>query len=84
MTHRSGANVVRVLPHLIVGSAAMTIRYATLVDVARTNGLPLPVLFPLSQAETHFGSVRQARRNELRASSVQERVWPVPRRGVPA
>lgn len=35
------------LPLIVVGAAAMAISYATLIDVARINGLPLPELFPI-------------------------------------
>lgn len=35
------------VPLTIVGAAAMAISYATLIDVARVNGLPLPELFPV-------------------------------------
>lgn len=35
------------LPLAIVGLTAMAISYATLIDVARVNGLPLPELFPI-------------------------------------
>lgn len=35
------------LPLTIVGVSAMAISYATLIDVARINGLPLPELFPI-------------------------------------
>lgn len=49
--HRGGARVLSLLtlliPLVIVGAAAMAISYATLIDVARTNGLPLPELFPV-------------------------------------
>lgn len=35
------------IPLTIVGASAMAISYATLIDVARVNGLPLPELFPI-------------------------------------
>ena len=35
------------LPLTVVGIAAMAVSYATLIDVARLNGLPLPELFPI-------------------------------------
>lgn len=35
------------IPLTIVGASAMAISYATLIDVARVNGLPLPELFPV-------------------------------------
>ncbi|MGJ0202744.1 hypothetical protein NHL51_01115 [Leucobacter sp. gxy201] len=35
------------IPLAIVGVSAMAISYATLIDVARVNGLPLPELFPV-------------------------------------
>ncbi|WP_217132367.1 hypothetical protein [Leucobacter chinensis] len=35
------------LPLLIVGLAAMMITFATLIDVARVNGLPFPEVFPV-------------------------------------
>ncbi|GAA1593156.1 DUF2637 domain-containing protein [Leucobacter chromiireducens] len=35
------------VPLAIVGISAMAISYATLIDVARVNGLPLPELFPV-------------------------------------
>lgn len=35
------------IPLAIVGGVAMAISYATLIDVARVNGLPLPELFPI-------------------------------------
>lgn len=35
------------IPLSIVGVSAMAISYATLIDVARVNGLPLPELFPI-------------------------------------
>lgn len=35
------------IPLAIVGAVAMAISYATLIDVARVNGLPLPELFPI-------------------------------------
>lgn len=35
------------IPLAIVGISAMAISYATLIDVARVNGLPLPELFPV-------------------------------------
>lgn len=35
------------IPLTIVGIAAMAISYATLIDVARVNGLPIPELFPI-------------------------------------
>ncbi|MGO1700960.1 MAG: hypothetical protein ACTIKL_07880 [Canibacter sp.] len=35
------------VPLTIVGVSAMAISYATLIDVARVNGLPLPELFPI-------------------------------------
>lgn len=35
------------IPLSIVGAVAMAISYATLIDVARVNGLPLPELFPI-------------------------------------
>lgn len=35
------------IPLSIVGVSAMAISYATLIDVARVNGLPLPELFPV-------------------------------------
>lgn len=35
------------IPLAIVGLSAMAISYATLIDVARVNGLPLPELFPV-------------------------------------
>lgn len=35
------------VPLAIVGASAMAISYATLIDVARVNGLPLPELFPI-------------------------------------
>ncbi|SDQ32571.1 hypothetical protein [Leucobacter chromiiresistens] len=35
------------IPLAIVGASAMAISYATLIDVARVNGLPLPELFPV-------------------------------------
>lgn len=35
------------IPLTIVGTSAMAISYATLIDVARVNGLPLPELFPI-------------------------------------
>lgn len=35
------------LPLAVVGTSAMAISYATLIDVARVNGLPLPELFPI-------------------------------------
>ncbi|TYL50410.1 hypothetical protein [Agromyces mariniharenae] len=36
-----------VLPLVVVGASAMAISYATLIDVARVNGMPLPELFPI-------------------------------------
>lgn len=35
------------IPLAIVGASAMAISYATLIDVARVNGLPLPELYPI-------------------------------------
>lgn len=35
------------VPLVIVGFSAMAISYATLIDVARVNGIPLPELFPV-------------------------------------
>ena len=35
------------IPLAVVGVSAMAISYATLIDVARVNGLPLPELFPV-------------------------------------
>lgn len=35
------------IPLAIVGASAMAISYATLIDVARVNGPPLPELFPV-------------------------------------
>jgi hypothetical protein len=35
------------VPLVIVGVSAMAISYATLIDVARVNGIPLPELFPV-------------------------------------
>ena len=35
------------LPLLVVGVAAMMISFATLIDVARINGLPFPTMFPI-------------------------------------
>lgn len=35
------------IPLGVVGAAAMAISYATLIDVARVNGMPLPELFPI-------------------------------------
>ncbi|MDR5700965.1 hypothetical protein [Agromyces aerolatus] len=35
------------LPLSVVGASAMAISYATLIDVARVNGMPLPELFPI-------------------------------------
>lgn len=35
------------VPLSIVGASAMAISYATLIDVARVNGMPLPELFPV-------------------------------------
>lgn len=36
-----------VVPLVVVGVAAMAISYATLISVARVNGMPLPELFPV-------------------------------------
>lgn len=36
-----------VVPLVVVGASAMAISYATLIDVARVNGMPLPELFPI-------------------------------------
>jgi hypothetical protein len=49
-THRarSWAEIASLLiPLVVVGIAGMAISYATLIDVATTNGLPLPELFPI-------------------------------------
>lgn len=35
------------IPLSVVGVSAMAVSYATLIDVARVNGLPLPELFPV-------------------------------------
>lgn len=35
------------VPLVVVGASAMAISYATLIDVARVHGLPLPELFPV-------------------------------------
>lgn len=35
------------IPLTVVGGSGMAISYATLIDVANTNGLPLPELFPI-------------------------------------
>lgn len=35
------------LPLVVVGGAAMVITFATLIDVARINGLPFPEMFPI-------------------------------------
>lgn len=40
-------NLALLIPLAIVGVSGMAISYATLIDVARTNGLPLPELFPV-------------------------------------
>ena len=46
--NRSWAMVTSLgIPLAIVGASAMAISYATLIDVARVNGLPLPELFPV-------------------------------------
>ena len=42
-----GSVMSLVLPLVVVGASAMAISYATLIDVARVNGMPLPELFPI-------------------------------------
>lgn len=50
-TKRSGRTWGQILslgvPLAVVGVSAMAISYATLIDVAKVNGLPLPELFPV-------------------------------------
>ena len=35
------------IPLTIVGIASMMITFATVIDVARVNGIPFPVVFPI-------------------------------------
>ncbi|WP_053353903.1 DUF2637 domain-containing protein [Leucobacter musarum] len=45
---RTWAHVLTLgIPLAVVGVAAMAVSYATLIDVAAVNGLPLPELFPV-------------------------------------
>jgi len=46
-TGRRWSLVLLGAPLAVVGASAMAISYATLIDVARVNGMPLPELFPV-------------------------------------